>query len=179
MSGPWWTTSSPCCRHCCSRWEALGFIARHLNPPDFEKGHGSRRPAGPGLAGGPFAARRLAEEFASVTTSLEAASDAALAAFAGLRAVQQGNGDLIAVFRALRYAPRAQEALYPLAAKISAGQRVLHRSALREDAHLLARLAEPQEKTPDHSRPQRTRQPRRFLALCAGIITRPTAPGRW
>ena len=40
--------------------EALGFIARHLNPPDFDAGHGSRRPAGPGLAGRPSAARRLA-----------------------------------------------------------------------------------------------------------------------
>jgi len=32
--------------------------------------------------------------------------------------VQYGDGDLTAVFRALRYAPRAQEALYPLAAKL-------------------------------------------------------------
>src|SRR5207253_6072246 len=98
--------------------EALGFVARHLNPPDFDSVMEA--------AGTPDQAlqairSRLAdwpEEFASVRNSLEAASDAALAAFAGLREVQHGSGDMIAAFRALRYAPRAQEALYPLAAKL-------------------------------------------------------------
>ena len=61
---------------------------------------------------------------------LEAASDAALAAFAGLREVQHGNGDLVAVFRALRHAPRAQEALYPLAAKLPPVSELLPRSSL-------------------------------------------------
>src|SRR5258708_31975978 len=91
--------------------EALGFIARHLNPPDFD----SVKVA----AGTPDQALqavrpRLAdwpEEFAGVQTSLEAASDAALAAFEGLRGVQHGNGDLVGVFCALRHARRAQEAL--------------------------------------------------------------------
>ena len=44
------------------------------------------------------------EGFAHLRTPLETASDAAIAAFEGLRAVQHGNGDLIAVFRALRHA---------------------------------------------------------------------------
>jgi phospholipase/carboxylesterase len=60
-----------------------------------------------------------------------------------LRAVQQGNGDLIAVFRALRYAPRAQEALYPLAAKFPPVSEFFTDPALREDTSLKARLAEP------------------------------------
>jgi phospholipase/carboxylesterase len=83
------------------------------------------------------------EEFASVQTALETASDAALAAFKGLRAVQGGNGDLIAVFRALRYAPRAQEALYPLAGKFPPVSEFFVDPARRDDADLLARLAEP------------------------------------
>jgi phospholipase/carboxylesterase len=123
--------------------EALAFIARHLNPPEFGavmEAAGTPDQAlqavRPRLAGWP-------EEFAGVQTSLAVASDAALAAFAGLRAVQHGDGDLIAVFRALRHAPRAQEALYPLAAKLPPVGSLFVDPSLREDADLLARLAEP------------------------------------
>ena len=81
--------------------EALGFIARHLNPPDFDSVMEA--------AGAPDQALqavrpRLAdwpEQFAAIRTALETASDATLAAFEGLRSVQHGNGDLVAVFRAL------------------------------------------------------------------------------
>jgi phospholipase/carboxylesterase len=137
--------------------EALGFIARHLNPPEF----GAMMQA----AGTPDQALRAVrsrlaqwpEQFAGIQTSLEAASDAALAAFDGLRAVQQGHGDLIAVFRALRYAPRAQEALYPLTATLPPVNSFFLDPALRDDAGLLARLAEPaQENTGimhDHNEP--------------------------
>jgi phospholipase/carboxylesterase len=123
--------------------EALGFIARYLNPPDF----GAIMEA----AGTPDQALRAArphladwpEEFAGVGTALAAASDAALAAFDGLRAVQHGHGDLIAVFRALRHAPRAQEALYPLVARLPPVNSFFLDPELREDTGLLARLAEP------------------------------------
>ena len=137
--------------------EALGFIARHLNPPDFDSVMVA--------AGTPDQALQAVrprlidwpEEFAGVQTSLEAASDEVLAAFEGLRAVQHGSGDLIAVFRALRHAPRAQEALYPLAAKLPPVSSFFVDPALREDADLLARLAEPgNEKTGiihDHNEP--------------------------
>jgi phospholipase/carboxylesterase len=128
--------------------EALGFIARHLNPPQF----GAVMEA----AGAPDQALtavrpRLAhwpKEFTGMQVSLETASDAALAAFEGLRAVQQGHGDLVAVFRALRHAPRAQEALYPLAARLPPVNSFFLDPALRDDTDLLARLAEPgQENT--------------------------------
>jgi phospholipase/carboxylesterase len=137
--------------------EALGFIARHLNPPDFDSVMEA--------AGTPDQAlrevrSRLAdwpEEFASLRTSLEAASDAALAAFEGLRAVQHGNGGLMAVFRALRHAPHAQEALYPLAAKLPPVNQFFTDPALREDANLLARLAAPAKENTgiihDHNEP--------------------------
>src|SRR5450755_1583980 len=123
--------------------EALGYIARHLNPPDF--GRVMQAAGAPDIA--LQAVRpRLTDwpaEFADVRTALDTASDAALAAFKGLRAVQDGNGDLIAVFRALRHAPRAQEALYPLAEKLPPVSEFFVDPALREDAGLLARLAEP------------------------------------
>jgi phospholipase/carboxylesterase len=123
--------------------EALGFIARHLNPPDFDRimeaagqPDEALKAVRPRLANWP-------EQFSNIRTSLETASDAALAAFAGLRAVQLGNGDLVAVFRALRYAPRAQEALYPLAAKLPPVSSFFIDPASREDTDLLARLAAP------------------------------------
>src|ERR1700730_15883194 len=88
--------------------ESLGFIARHLNPPDFDR-----------------------------------VMEAAGAPAHGLRAVQNGNGDLVSVLRALRYSPRAQEALYPLAARLPPVSSFFVDPPLREDADLLARLAEP------------------------------------
>jgi phospholipase/carboxylesterase len=137
--------------------ESLSFIARHLNPPDFDRvmqAAGSPdqtlRAVRPRLAGWP-------EEFSGIRTALEAAADAALAAFDGLRAVQNGNGDLVAVFRALRYAPRAQEALYPLAAKLPPVSSFFVDPALRDDAGLLARLAAPANENTgilhDHNEP--------------------------
>ncbi len=123
--------------------EALGFIERHLNPPAFDqvmKAAGTPDQAlqavRPRLADWP-------EEFAHLRTPLATASDAAITAFEGLRAVQHGDGDLIAVFRALRLAPRALEALYPLAAKLPPVSEFFVDPALREDAGLLSRLAEP------------------------------------
>jgi phospholipase/carboxylesterase len=123
--------------------EALAFIARHLNPPDFN--------AVMEAAGRPDQALRAvrprladwAGQFADVRVALEAASDATLAAFAGLRAVEQGDGDLVAVFRALRHAARAQEALYPLAARFPPVSSFFLDPGSREDADLIARLAEP------------------------------------
>jgi phospholipase/carboxylesterase len=88
---------------------------------------------------------------------LVTASDAALTAFAGLRAVENGDGDLIAVFRALRHTPRAQEALYSLAARLPPVSAFFVDPASREDAGLLARLAEPANESTgiihDHNEP--------------------------
>ena len=123
--------------------ETLGFVARHLNPPDFDRVMAA--------VGEPDAAlqavrSRLSDwpdTFAQAAASLQAASDAALAAFAGLRAVQQGEGDLVAVFRALRHVPRAQEALYPLAASLPPVSDFFLDPSLRDDAALEARLGQP------------------------------------
>ena len=62
-----------------------------------------------------------------------------------------------AVFRALRYAPRAQEALYALAARLPPVSQFFVDPALREDADLLARLAAPANENTgifhDHNEP--------------------------
>src|SRR4029077_1338362 len=123
--------------------EALGFIARHLNPPDF---HHVMEGAGQPDAALRAICPRLGEwpeEFASVKRALEASCDAALSAYQGLRAVQDGNGDIVGVFRDLRYAPRAQGALYPLSAKLPPVSEFFNDPALRGDAELLSRLAAP------------------------------------
>jgi len=122
--------------------ETLSFVARHLNPPDFDRvmqavgtPEQTLQAARSGLAEWP-------EPFAEVRASLETASDAALKAFAGLRAVQNGEGDLVAVFRALGYAPRAQEALYPLATKFPPISEFFLAPTMRDDDALRARLAQ-------------------------------------
>jgi phospholipase/carboxylesterase len=137
--------------------EALGFVARYLNPPDFGR---VMEEAGEPDEALRAARRRLAgwpAEFSEIKNALEAASDAALAAFDGLRAVQNGNGDLVSVFKALRYAPRAQEALYALVAKLPPVSQFFVEPSLREDAALLARLAEPANENTgifhDHNEP--------------------------
>jgi phospholipase/carboxylesterase len=123
--------------------EALAFIARHLNPPQFDAVMEAAGMPDEALQAVRGKLRDWPNEFAELRSSLEASSDAALAAFAGLRDVQQGNGDLVAVFRALRYAPRAQEALYPLAARLPPVSSFFILPELSEDAELKARLAKP------------------------------------
>ena len=123
--------------------EALGFVARYLNPPDFGRVMQA--------AGQPDEALRAVrpllaqwpEEFSDIRTSLETSSDAALAAFDALRLVENGNGDLVSVFRALRYAPRAQEALYALSAKLPPVSEFFTDPSLREDTELAAQLVAP------------------------------------
>jgi phospholipase/carboxylesterase len=137
--------------------EALGFVARHLHPPDFDSvmeaagiPDQALQAVRPRLVDWP-------ESFAHLRIPLETASDAALSAFAGLRAAQHGNGDLIAVFRALRHVPRAQEALYPLAATLPPVSTFFVEPSLREDASLTARLAAPANENTgiihDHNEP--------------------------
>ncbi|QIG95260.1 MULTISPECIES: phospholipase [unclassified Bradyrhizobium] len=120
--------------------ESLSFVARNLNPPDFDRvmqiagePDETLQAVRPLLAGWP-------EKFDHIKTALEAAIDAALAGYADLRAVQNGEGDLVSVFRALRYLPRAQEALYPLT-ELPPVSAFFLAPELREDAELQARLA--------------------------------------
>jgi phospholipase/carboxylesterase len=121
--------------------EALAFVARHLNPPDFGRVMDALGTPEAALQAARSRLSKWPEQFLPVRASLDAASDAALAAFEGLRAVQHGNGDLYGAFRALRYAPRALEALYPLAQKFPPVSSFFLDPALREDADLLSRLA--------------------------------------
>ena len=138
--------------------EALGFVARHFHPPSFDRVmEAAGRPDEDLSAVRPRLANWPAE-FSDLKSSLEIASDAALAAFGGLRAVQAGQGDITLAFRALRQLPRAEEALYPLAAKFPPVSSFFLNPELCEDADLLARLAVPANEAAgimhDHNEPK-------------------------
>jgi phospholipase/carboxylesterase len=123
--------------------EALGFIARHLNPSDFGRVMHATGTPDQALRDVRDRMTDWPREFADIDTALQTAIDATLAAFDGLRKVENGDGDLVAVFRALRHAPRAQEALYPISGKLPPVSAFFVDPSLREDADLLARLAAP------------------------------------
>ena len=138
--------------------EALGFIARHFHPPSFDRvmeavgePDGELGAARPRLVNWPA-------EFADIQRALETASDAALSAFSALRTVQAGGGDITLALRALRQLPRAEEALYPLAAKFPPVSSFFLNPELCDDADLLARLAVPATETTgiihDHNEPR-------------------------
>jgi phospholipase/carboxylesterase len=137
--------------------EALSFIARHLNPPDFGRVMEAVGQPDQALRAVRTRLSEWPEQFSDVRAALERASETALAAFEGLRAVEGGDGDLVSVFRALRHAPRAQEALYPLAARLPPVSQFFVDPPLREDETLLARLAEPPRENTgivhDHNEP--------------------------
>jgi phospholipase/carboxylesterase len=123
--------------------ETLGFISRYFHPPSFNR---VMEAAGQPDEDLNAVRPRLADwpaQFAHIRSPLETACDAALAAYAGLRAVQSGHGDLTTAFRALRQLPRAQEALYPLAAKFPPVSSFFLNPEFCEDQELLARLAAP------------------------------------
>src|SRR5512135_3531964 len=81
--------------------EALGFVARYLNPPDFQ--------ALMAALGEPEAPLRAAYEglgewpagLADVRAQLVEAAEQALAAFEGLREAQASGGDVRQLYRAL------------------------------------------------------------------------------
>jgi phospholipase/carboxylesterase len=120
--------------------DALAFVGRYLNPPDYD--------AVLEAAGTPDDALREArarlgewpERLAPVRQALETATDAALAGFEGLRGVADHPEGLRAAYRALRYAPHAQEAIYPLAANLPPVSQFFLDPSLRNDEALQARL---------------------------------------
>src|SRR4051794_35337505 len=120
--------------------EALSFIARHLNPPEFGAVMESAGTPDQALQAVRSRLGAWPEQFAELGSALAVASDEALAAFAGLRQVERGDGDLVAVFRALRHAPRALEALYPLASRLPPVSSFFVDPDLCDDAGLMARL---------------------------------------
>jgi phospholipase/carboxylesterase len=120
--------------------EALGFVQRHLHPPAFASVMNAIGTPDETLQAARAAIGDWPEQFAGLRERLDRACDETLAAFAGIREVERGHGDLIAVFRALRHMPRAQEALYPLAAHFPPVSSFFLNAGNRENTELLSRL---------------------------------------
>ncbi|MDD1519659.1 MULTISPECIES: phospholipase [Bradyrhizobium] len=120
--------------------EALGFFQRHLHPPAFASVMDAIGTPDEALQTAHAAIGDWPEQFAGLRERLDRACGETLAAFAGIREVERGHGDLVAVFRALRHVPRAQEALYPLAVKFPPVSGFFLNAANRDNADLLSKL---------------------------------------
>lgn len=120
--------------------EALGFFQRHLHPPAFATVMNAIGAPDDALQSSHAAIGAWPEQFTWLRGRLDRACNETLAAFAGIRDVERGNGDLVAVFRALRHLPRAQEALYPLSPQFPSVSNFFLNAANRENAELLSRL---------------------------------------
>lgn len=121
--------------------ERLGFVARHLDPLQFEPlmaavGHPEAH-----LAAARPRLDRWPEALADIRAVLTTAADHASAAYAELRAAPADPDGPAAIFRALRHLPRAQEALYPLARGLPPVSRYFLEPPLRADEDLARRLA--------------------------------------
>jgi phospholipase/carboxylesterase len=123
--------------------EGLGFVARHFHPPNFGTvlqavgtPEDELREARPRLDDWP-------DELAGVADCLKRASDAAIEGYDLLRNIDEGPGDgMRGVYRALGRLPRAQEAVYPLAADLPPVSRHFLSPDTRGDEALIAALAE-------------------------------------
>ena len=122
--------------------EGLAFVARRLNPPQLAgvlaivaEPRATLTAARPRLDALPEALEPLRERLANV-------ADEALAAYEELAAAEDMRG----VYRALRHSPRAQEALYPLSEGLPPVSRFFLTPARRDDAELMARLGNADER---------------------------------
>ncbi len=95
--------------------DALGFLARHMHPPEvaevfaiLENPDAPLREARPRMDA-------LPDALEGVRSRLQFAADTTLACYDGIRTAIEQEGDLRALFRAMRDLPQALEAIYPLA----------------------------------------------------------------
>jgi phospholipase/carboxylesterase len=123
--------------------EMLGFIARHFHPPDFAAVIDAVGTPDEDLRAARGLLENRPDELSGVRRQLQAAADATLAAFDGLRNAPGEVDGVRAAFRALRYVPRAREALYPLAGAVPVINRYFLDPALRDNAATLERFAAP------------------------------------
>jgi phospholipase/carboxylesterase len=124
-------------------FEVLFLVARHFHPPRF-----ASLMAQVGAPDEDLRAARAQHTDAlgglgELGAALDAAGEAARQAFAGLRAVADGEGELIDAFRAMRFVAQGLEALYPAAAVLAPVNRFFLDPALRADTVLAERFLQP------------------------------------
>jgi phospholipase/carboxylesterase len=116
--------------------EMLTFVSRHLPPPDFEGLMASIGTPDQDLRSALARPSKRPEHLSDVKDVLEAASDAALQVFAGLREATHDAGDVRGAYGSLRFLPKGLEALYPLAGVLPAVSMFLLVPSLRTDGAL-------------------------------------------
>ncbi len=122
--------------------DALGFIGRHLHPPQIAQVLEAIGPVDEPL-------REQLKQFQSVDwpdhltefkARVDTSCEAACRAFDGLAEAKDDPNGIMKAYRALGENARATEALYPLAAMFGPVSQFFLDQASREDAELLARL---------------------------------------
>src|SRR5262245_60333925 len=95
--------------------EALGFVARHLYPPELDDSMSSIGTPDHDLKMAQAAQTKWPAHLSGIGATLNEATEATLQAFAGLRETVDGSSDVRRAYRALLLATKGIEALYPLA----------------------------------------------------------------
>ena len=121
-------------------FEVLFLVARHFHPPRFAQLMAQVGTPDEDLRAARSKNQDALANLGDVTKALDAASDAALKAFAGLREALDGSADIRGVFRAFRFVPMGLEALYPLSDVLAPVNRFFLDPALRSDAALAERF---------------------------------------
>ncbi len=113
----------------------LEFIARHLDPMTFDQMFAA--------VGTPDHALREALHDVDGDEPEVVSARLALSAFDNMRTAMANGDDLYAIYGALRYLPRALEALYPLASRNPLVNSFYLDASLRGDADIVACAAQP------------------------------------
>ncbi|HUB12533.1 MAG TPA: hypothetical protein VMB34_11285 [Acetobacteraceae bacterium] len=123
--------------------EKLGFIARHLHPPDLASLTAVLGDDDTALRGAheSFLAAAWPDRLISFRDQAEHAATFTLRACEALREAATGTNGLREAFRALRQVARAHEALYLLASSLSSVSRFFLLADRRDDQALLDRLS--------------------------------------
>ncbi|HVN02599.1 MAG TPA: hypothetical protein VMT68_20530 [Caulobacteraceae bacterium] len=122
--------------------EALGHVARHLDPPRFGELMAEVGAPDEALAAALPRLESWPEELSPVSGALTLAAAQVMQSFERLRAAPEAEDGLTAIFRALRGGWRSQEALYPLAEALPPVGRFFLTPQLRQDEALQAKLRE-------------------------------------
>ncbi len=123
--------------------EGLAFIARYLHPPQLRQviahvGNADGEVRKELVA---FQATAWPDDPGSFKERLERAAISTIRGYEELRAATENDDGVMAAYKALRHAPRALEALYPLTAPLPPVSRFFLETAQRNDKDILAGLA--------------------------------------
>ena len=130
--------------------DALTHVGRHLHPtrlPNLVAGLQSEQADLTGALGD-FRSLSWPSQSAGLVQPIETAAEAIDRSFAGLAAAAADPDGLMEAYRALRFAPRAAEALYPLAGLLGPVSLFFLDEAGRADEGLRQRLVAPDEPRP-------------------------------